>query len=210
MTIGFPRTDILSAVGFEPPFVFDLMERQEQSRTALGRTIVKDLGPALWTGTYTTEELLNDAMVDFQAMLKSLDGAIGTFEAWDLRRPWPRLYRTGTAANGTIASVNSNNKALALSGLNAGQVVSRGDYLSFDYGGKRALHQAMETVTANGAGATAQFEVRPHIRAGWGSGAAVNLKAPRGIFALVPGSMTPTQTRGQAGRLAFQVVEAIS
>ncbi|WP_316200401.1 MULTISPECIES: hypothetical protein [unclassified Bradyrhizobium] len=210
MTISFPRTDILSAVGFEPPFVFDLMERQEQSRVALGRTIVKDLGPALWIGTYTSEELLNDAMVDFQAMLKSLDGAIGTFEAWDLRRPWPRLYRDGSASNGTIASVNANNKAMALSGLNAGQIVSRGDYLSFDYGGKRALHQAMEAVTANGSGATAQFEVRPHIRAGWSAGTAVNLKAPRGIFALVPGSMTPTQTRGVGGKITFQVAEAIS
>ncbi|UFZ05452.1 hypothetical protein LQG66_03810 [Bradyrhizobium ontarionense] len=210
MSITYPRTDILTAVGFSPPFAFEPMQRQEQSRVALGKTFVKDLGPALWTATYTTEELINDAVVDYQAMLASLDGAIGTFEAWDIRRPWPRLYRTGAAANGTIASVNSNNKALALVGLNAGQVVSRGDYLSFDYGGKRALHQAMETATANGSGAAPQFEVRPYIRAGWSAGAVVNLKAPRGVFALVPGSVQPTQTRGAFGRVTFQVVEALS
>lgn len=210
MTISYPRSDILTTVGFEPPFVFDLIDRQEQSRTALGRTIVKDLGPQLWRATYTTAELLNDALVDFQAMLASLNGAVGTIEAWDIRRPWPNLYRTGTAANGTLAAVNGNTKALALNGLNAGQVISRGDYLSFDYAGKRALHQAMESVTANGAGATGQFEVRPFIRAGWNLGTAVNLKAPRGVFALVPGSVTPTQTRGKAGKVTFQAVEALA
>lgn len=205
MAITFPRSDILALVGFEPPFTFEPVSQQELSRLAIGTTIGKDLGPALWFGSYTTEELHNDDMVDYQAVLASLDGIVNTFEGWDLRRPAPRLYPGGAGANdGVLASVNANNKALSLSGLNAGQVISRGDYLSFDYTGGRALHQAMETVTANGSGITAQFEVRPHLRAGSTLSTAVNLKAPRGIFTLMPGSVTPTQTRGKFGRLTFK------
>jgi hypothetical protein len=205
MTITFPRSDILTEVGFGPPLVFDLVSRQEQSRLAIGTTIGKDLGPALWFGSFTTEELHNDRLVDYQAVLHSLDGIVQIFEAWDLRRPWPLVYKDGSASNGALNSVNANNKALSLSGLNAGQVVSRGDYLSFDYGTNRALHQVMETAAANGSGLTAEFEVRPHIRPGWTLASAVNLKAPRGIFTLMPDSVVPTQTRGKFGRLAFQI-----
>lgn len=205
MAIVFPRSDILTLVGFEPPFTFEPVAQQELSRLASGTSIGKDLGPALWFGSYTTEELHNDDMVDYQAVLASLDGVINVFEGWDLRRPAPRLYPGGTGANdGVLASVNANNKALSLSGLNDGQVISRGDYLSFDYSGGRALHQAMETVTANGAGVTAQFEVRPHLRAGWTLSTVVTLKAPRGLFTLMPDSLTPTQTRGKFGRLTFK------
>ncbi len=214
MAITFPRSDILTImaatlgrpIGFAPPFGFDLLPRQEfSSRTAGGVTIAKDFGPALWFGTYTTEELPNDDALDYKAVLDSLDGAIGTFEAWDLRRPAPRLYGDGSAANGVLHSVNANNKALSLSGLNAGQVVSRGDYLSFDYGGNRALHRVAEAVTANGSGLTAEFEVRPHLRPGWSLSQSVYVKSPRGIFVMVPGSVVPTQTRGKFGTLTFQI-----
>jgi hypothetical protein len=208
MAITFPRSDILTLVGFTAPLTFEPVWRQELSRLAGGTVPGKDFGPALWFGTYTTEELANHDMVDYQAVLASLDGVINTFEAWDLRRPAPRQYPGGTAAaNGVLASVNANNKALALSGLNAGQIISRGDYLSFTYGTNRALHQVMETVAANGSGTTAQFEVRPHLRPGWTLSPAitVNLKAPRGIFTLMPGTVVPRQVRGTFGTLTFQV-----
>lgn len=205
MAIAYPRSDILTLVGFELPFVFFAPARQELSQLADGRSIGKDLGPSLWSGTFTTEEIDNDTAVDYQAVLASLDGVINPFEAWDLRRPAPLLYKDGSAGDGVLHSVNANNKALSLSGLHAAQTVSRGDYLSFTYGDNRALHQAMETVTANGAGLTAEFEVRPFIRPGWALSAAVNLKAPRGLFTLTPNSVVPTQTRGTHCRVSFQV-----
>lgn len=204
MAIAYPRSDILTAVGFSPPFAFEAPPRQELSRLADGRTFGKDFGPALWFATYTTEELLNADALDFAAMLNSLDGVINTFEAWDLRRPTPRLYPDGSAHDGVLNSVNANNKAVSLSGLNAGQVVSRGDYLSFNYGANRALHRAAETVAANGSGQTPQFELWPHLRPGWTLSQAINLKAPRGIFTLIPGSVVPTQTRGTFGVISFQ------
>jgi hypothetical protein len=211
MAITFPRSDILTAVGFTSPFSFEPVSRQELSRLASGRSIGKDLGPALWFATYTTEELRNDDAVDFAAMLDSLDGVIQTFEAWDLRRPDPRRHTDGSASDGVLHSVNANNKAISLSGLNAGQIVSRGDYLSFNYGTSRALHRVQETIVADQSGLTVEFEVRPHLRPGWtiSPATSVNLKAPRGIFTLMPGSVAPKQARGTSGIVTFQIVQAL-
>lgn len=205
MAITYPRSDILTLTGFVPPFTFDMAPRQELSRLAGGSTIGKDFGPALWAATYTTEDLRNDVMLDYQAVLASLDGVIRTFEAWDLRRPAPRLHPGGVGANdGTLHSVAASQRALSLAGLNAGQTISRGDYLSFTYGTNRALHQAMETVVANSNGITTEFEVRPFIRPGFALDAAVSLKAPRGLFTLLPGTVEPRQATGKHGSLTFQ------
>lgn len=213
MAITFPRTDIMTLVDYSadtaPP---QLVSRQEMSRQGSGRTIGKDFGSALWLMSYATKPLPNDDALAFEAALDSLDGVIQTFEAADLRRIMPRLYPDGTGANnGTLLSVNANNKALALSGLAAGQVVSVGDYLSFNYGTARALHRAVETVTANGSGVTAQFEVRPHIRTGWTLSPAitVTLKTPRGIFSLVPGSVSARPSGALHTIVSFQAVQAI-
>jgi hypothetical protein len=207
MAITFPLTDILTAVGFADQ-VFQPVPRQEYSRLASGVTIGKDFGSALWFATYVTDVMRNDDAVAYEALLDALDGVIQPFEAFDLRRPNPRLYTDGSASNGVLNTVNANNKALSLSGLHAGQVVSTGDYLSFDYAGNRALHRVQETVTANGSGLTVEFEVRPHLRAGWALSSAVNLKAPRGIFTLVPQSVTPKQASPPTfATLSFQAVQ---
>lgn len=210
MAITYPRTDILSSVGFSDQ-TFQLTSRQEQARLASGITRGKDFGPALWVATYTTGSLANDDAIAYEAALNSLDGVIQTFEASDLRRQYPRSDPTGaTYNNGTLVSVNANNKALALSGLVANQVVSAGDYLSFDYATGRALHQVMETVTADDTGLTSQFEVRPYIRSGFTTGAAVTLKVPRGIFVLLPGSVSSKISNNLFSIVTFQAVQSLS
>jgi hypothetical protein len=187
-----------------------LVSRQETSRQGSGRTIGKDFGSALWLAGYVTKPLPNDDASAFEAVLDSLDGVIQTFEAADLRRVMPRLYPTGTGANnGTLLSVNANNKSLALAGLAAGQVVSVGDYLSFTYGSARALHRAVEGVTANGSGTTAQFEVRPYIRPGFTLTNAVTLKTPSGIFCLVPGSVSSKPSGALHSIVSFQAMQYI-
>lgn len=211
MAISYPRTDILSAVNFADQ-TFQLVSRQEQSRLASGITRGKDFGPALWNVSYTTAPIENDDALAYEAALNSLDGVIQAFEASDLRRTMPRMDPTGaTYHDGVLLSVNANNKALALSGLVSGQVVSAGDYLSFDYSGNRALHQAMETVTANGSGVTTQFEVRPFIRTGWtlSPTTAVKLKGPKGIFNMVPGSVSSKISNAIYSVITFQAVQSL-
>jgi len=208
--IIFPLTDMFATIGIADQ-VFDLVSRQELGgRQANGVTQGIDFGSALWLATYTTENLRNDDAVDYEAMLRSLDGVIGTFEAIDLRRSTPRQYRDGSASDGVLQTANENNKAISLSGLNPGQVVSRGDYLSWDYGGNRALVQSMQTIAADVDGVTAEFEIRPHLREGSGNvGTNVNVKAPRGVFRLLPGSVTPRQVNGKFGVLTFQAGQVI-
>lgn len=211
MAITFPRTDIMTMVDYSadtaPP---QLVTRQEFSRQGSGRTIGKDFGSALWLVNYVTAPLLNDDASAFEAVLDTLDGVVNTFEACDLRKTMPRLYPTGAGANnGVLLSVNANNKALALSGLAAGQVVSVGDYLSFTYGSARALHRVAEAVTANGSGVTVQFEVRPHIRPGFTLTNAVTLKNPRGIFTLVPGSVSSKPSNDVCSIISFQAMQYI-
>ena len=215
MAISYPRTDIMSAVDWSTNTTpLQLVSRQEQSRLASGKTIGKDLGPALWQGTFSTAPMLNVDALAFEAMLNSLDGVLNAFEAGDMRAAaqYPRAYPTGNFNDtGTLLSVNANNKALALTGLDAGMQISAGCYLSFDYGSSRALHQVMESVTANGSGVTTQFEVRPYIRAGYTLTSAVKLKQPRGIFVLLPGSVSSKlDPEANASAVTFQAIQNLS
>lgn len=206
MALSFPCTDILTAVKFADQS-FRSMSIQELS----GRGNVvrgKDFGSAVWVADYETVPLANDDAVSYEAMLTSLDGVIRPFEASDLRRIWPRNYPLGTGANdGTLTSV-TNSKTVVLSGLVAAQVVSRGDFLSFDYGTSRALHQVMETVTASG-GVTPGFEVRPYVRAGYTISGVVTLKTPRGRFTLLPESVDSKLHGKMHSVISFRAVQYI-
>lgn len=211
MTITFPRTDIMSLCSYTPDGEpWDLKQRQEYSRTAIGRTTGKDLGPALWAGGFSSVPMSSDDMVDFEAALNSLDGVLNTFEARDLRRQYPRSAPTGVFGDtGTIYAIQSN-KSLRLTGLDSAFVISRGDYLAFDFGGNRYLHQAMETVTAV-AGLTPYFEVRPYIKAGLvlSPSIAVKLKQPSAVCALVPSSIQKRMINGVQGTISFQAMQVL-
>lgn len=196
--------DFVTATKYQDQ-VFRLVTREEISRTAYGKTIGKRLGSAIWTVEYTTWPIPNDDALAFEAQLNSLDGVTGVFEAADLRRLEPRAYSNGGASDGEILTVNANNKAMSLSDLNAGQVVSAGDYLAFG----TAFHQVMQTVTANGSGTTAEFEVRPHIRPGWTVGTVVKLSQPRCQFSLMPDSIQPRANGGLHTVISFKAVQAI-
>ncbi len=187
-----------------------LVSRQELSTQASGVVRGKDLGPALWMGDFTTIALHNSRASEFEAMLDSLDGVIHSFEASDLRKRYPTAYPTGAFIDsGVLNSVNVNNKALSLRGVPAGYVVSPGDYLSFDYSGSRALHRTVEGATANGSGLTTEFEVRPHIRAGWvlSPDTPVKLKMARGLFTLAKDSRSSKLVSGRHSVITFQAIQ---
>jgi hypothetical protein len=151
--------------------------------------------------------LFRDALA-FEAALNSLDGVVNIFEAGDLRARFPRSNPTGTFTDsGTLNSVNANNKALSLTGLPSGLVLSPGDYLSFSYGTSRALHQVVEGATANLAGLTPEFEVRPHIRPGFTTGSAVKLKNPNGQFTLIPNSVSSSLNTKNTSVITFKAIQ---
>lgn len=214
MTLSFPRTDIMSAVDWSTDTrPLRLVSRQElSSRQANGKTYAKDFGSALWAGEFSTVPLLNADALRFEAMLNSLDGAIGTFEAGDMRQAaqYPAAYPDGDFDDtGTIATINANSKAISLENLPVGFKINVGCYLSFAYGVSRALHQVMESAIANTSGVTGEFEVRPHIRPGATIGTAVRFKQPRGIFCLVPDSIDLSMNDSVSSIITFQAAQTL-
>lgn len=207
MSLTFPLTTLfdIAQIGDQ---TFQLQSRQELSRMASGITIAKDLGSALWAATFTTAQMANDDALTLEAKLNALDGSIQLFEAYDLRRPYPKSVPSGSFTDsGLLNSVNANNKALSLKSLPASFVLTPGDYLAFDYGSSRALHQIVEGVTANGSGLTTEFEVRPHIRSGYALNSAVKLKNPRGQFVMLPNSVASKSSGALHTIISFQAVQ---
>jgi hypothetical protein len=206
MTISFPIAGMLDGIGFSGDPLM-LMSRQELSRIADGRAIGKNFGSAIWHANYVTEPLRNARALELEADLDALDGVINPFEAYDLRRPTALHYPDGSAYDGVLSAVVAN-KAITLIGLRPGQIIAKGDYLSFDFdNGRRALHRVSERTVANGSGVTPSFEVRPRLRLGWTLGLSIRLLAPRGLFNLKPQSVQVKQYNDTHCVVSFAAVQ---
>lgn len=217
MSISYPL-DILD--GFPGWSIeFDLLWRQEQSRQANGRTIVKDLGSPLWRATYQSRSLSINDLDDWRARLASLENGLQTFKGYPLSRCFPILYPNGSWPTGgsfdgvsaAIASIGAGNKSLTVDQLPAAYQLSRGDFISVAYGSdptQYGLHQVMEAAAADGSGISAEFEVRPHLWPGMAIDDVVSVKRPFCIMAIVPGSVS-SQADLQSGRgvVSWQAVE---
>ncbi|MCK1684240.1 hypothetical protein IVA87_33860 [Bradyrhizobium sp. 147] len=191
---------------------FELMARQEQSRSAAGITYVKELGPPLWTLKAQSKVLPPNVLDHWRARLKVLEGGLYTFRAYPLSRVYPIAYPRGSWPTGagfdgvsaSLAAVNANRKAIAIGDLPAGFTFGVGDYLAIG----TDLHQVLEAAVADGAGLTAQFEVRPHIWPGVVAGGdAVAVYRPACVMALVPGSISTDASLSGWGTVSFQGIE---
>jgi hypothetical protein len=211
MAITFPRADVFTSIEFAEQ-KWRLVSRQELSRQANGVTRGKDFGSALWFAEWRTVNLKNMDSVEAEAILNSLDGTVNGFYAHDLRRPYPASDPDGSFTDsGEIHSVGLDLKSLKLKSLPNGFVLTRGDYLAFDYGAgpSRALHQVMEATTADGGGTTAFFEVRPHIRPGAEADIAVTLKKPSALMRLDPGSLDQVAGGTWFGNVTFRAFQSL-
>lgn len=207
MTISYPRTNILTAANFTDQ-VFKLMSRQEYSRQASGAIRAKDMGPALWYAEWSTAPMFNDDAVTYEAIINSLNGAMHTFYAGDMRRQYPQAYPTGVFSDSGLISSASGN-VITLKSLPSTFKLSVGDYFCFDYGtSSRALHQVMEAVTASG-GITPAFEVRPYIRAGANVNIPVTFKKPTAEFVMDPSSFDPRVSNILTSMSSFKAIQYI-
>ena len=209
MSIIYPIAEVLSTVGIAPEgYRFALQHRQETSRSANGVTYVKDFGAPIWSMAATTQALIIDDALSFEALLEALDGGLQTFNAWDARRRLPRLYPDGNFADTGIL-LSASGTSISLSQLPAGLQLSRGDYLCFPVGTEMSLHQVVQPVTASVSGQTGAFEIRPPIWPGTVAGAAVKLKNPYTIMSMVPGSITKTQSGALHTSISFQAYQTV-
>lgn len=212
MTISFPRDILASFPGWSTDF--DLSYRQEQSRTAGGRTIVKDLGTPLWYATYQSRAMRANELDRWKAILNSLDGGVQTFKGYPLSRVYPIAYPsgswpTGEAFDGNTAALNtigSNNKSITVKALPAGFQLRVGDYVRI---GTAKLYQVMEDALVSGEGITPTFEVRPHLAPGTAVDDAVSVYRPYCLMTIVPGSISgASDPRTGRGAISFQAMEA--
>jgi hypothetical protein len=183
---------------------FDAPEQVEVSQTGRGEVLSADLAPMLWTGEVRFGAMHPDEASFPEVMLDILRPAGRTFHAHDTRRPRPLADPTGAilgAATPTIASLPAS-RELTIAGLPAAYVLSRGDYIAFNYGtpARRALHRIVTAVVANGAGITPVIEVTPVIRPGAAIGAAIILINPSCTAKLMPASVTRGTSRRSVTR----------
>lgn len=169
--------------------VFDLSEGlQVQNRTAGGEVLRSGGAARLWSGSI---ELAMRSQVlgrELQAKLHALRGPGACFYIGDM---------TFTPAAGTaqIKSVTSSG-LLMLQAAPVGRVIAPGDYLSWDYAGRRAFHQVVSGRKIASNGESSSIEVVPPIRSGWAAGATVELGLPRCLAVMVPGTLRIGRSQG--------------
>ncbi|ORE89740.1 hypothetical protein [Aurantimonas sp. 22II-16-19i] len=191
-----------------------LAENQELSGLGSGQILAAELGPALWEADVTLGDLKHGRSSQIQARLEALDGATRAFYLCDPFRKYPQGDPDGSrlgAAAPVIGSLTAGGRALSLSGLPAGYVLTAGDYLAFDYGSppRRAFHRVVETATASGTGATPPFEVRPMVRTGAAPGISVTLIKPAMKCIRKPASLGHGTVNRVRSKLSFSVVQKL-
>lgn len=190
---------------------FELQWRREHSRTAGGRTVVKDMGSPLWRMSAQSRSMKPNELDHWRARLTLLENGLKTFRAFPKSRCYPIAYPNGSwpgAFDGTaqLAAISSNRKTISLSDLPDGYTVSVGDFIQL---GDNDLHQVMEAATAAEDGTTGQFEVRPHLWPGVVAPHASIVVRPSCIMVIVPGSVSTTAELATGrGAVSFQAFEA--
>ena len=215
MALAFPLSNaaFMDLLGIAE-ITFDAPPQVEANGTGGGEIMTADLGPMLWTGSVSLGAMTALESATPELLLDVLGPPGRSFYAYDTRRPAPLADPTGAilgAAAPTINSLNANNRDVSLTGLPAGYVLTRGDYLAFTCSGVRALHRIVtNTVSANGAGTTGTFEVTPRLRAGASVGLAVTLVKASCKAVLVPGSVNKGRSRKTITReMAFRFSQTL-
>lgn len=149
-----------------------------------GDVIPSRRGRRLWQGAVTLGRDYHAKNAEIEALVEALMEPGASFMIYDRRKPYPAADPDGTLLGGatpTLFSLDPNNRRVSIAGLPAGYTLTRGDRIGWTYGAdpvRHALHRVVTTVTADGAGFTPDFEVRPFIRPGTQAGADVTLIRP--------------------------------
>lgn len=214
MSLTFPL-DRTTFFGILPisEISLDIPATLELSQSAGGDLFVANLGARLWRGTVTLGRLTYAEAAGVEGLIDVLGEAGNTFLAYDVRRPYPAAMGVSAGGAVTIRTLNGDNRGLSLQGLAAGYVLTRGDYLEFDYGSnpkRKALHRILEGTTANGAGNTVAFEVTPNIRPGAAVGASINLTRAACKAVILPGTVAKgTSRRGITEGISFSFQQTL-
>lgn len=200
MALSFPLT-IAQFMAYLPISEVSLSApaQVQLAQTAGGEQLYSELGPQLWRGRITLGRMSRSEARHPDVLLDLLTASDASFWAYDTRDPAPQYDPTGSilgASVPTIYALSGNNRDMRLEGLPSGYKLKRGDYLSFDYAGRRALHRVVSTsITTASTGITPIFEVMPKIRPGALVGAPVTLVQASCKAKLLPGQVDKGSAR---------------
>ena len=193
-------------------FRWQLVPFVEVSGTALARSSPIEIAPRRWRAEVALARMPHVEAADIQGLIDAI-GPSGSFYLHNPAQLGPRddPEGAGLAGHSVTITAMSDNKSLKLGGLPAGYTLRRGDMLHLDYGSspiRRALHRIVEDATANGAGTTPFFEVRPFLKTGTAVGAVVTLVRPAAKMMLEPGSFDPgTEGPVHTSGMSFTAIE---
>lgn len=161
---------------------FDLGEGLSVQNMTAGGEVLRSGGAArLWRGSITLAPVQNETAADLEARIHALRGAGASFLIRD--------YRRGSGSIAVNLATIQGNGTVNISGGPANGIIRSGDYLSFTYSGRRALHQILTSGNLNGSGARNGVEVLPPIRPGWTAGQAARIGSGVVHAVMVPGSL---------------------
>lgn len=162
---------------------FDLGEGLHVQNQTAGGEILRTGGAArLWRGSLTLYPLRHADARSLHAKIHTLRGTGASFWIGDMTHKGGRALAQIKATNPTTRDI------LTLQGAPVGLVIATGDYLSWDYAGRRALHQVVVGRTVNASGETGNIEIVPPMRSLPAVGTAVAIGAAKCRGVMVPGS----------------------
>ena len=156
-----------------------------QNQTAGGEVIRSGGAARLWRGTFALSPAYHSDAIALAARLNVLRGAGAYFTVRD--------NRISGSVGATLATVQANG-AVNISGGPAGHVLKSGDYISFSYAGRVALHQIVTGGALNASGAISGVEVVPPVRDGWAANTPIQIGCVPCRAVMVPGGFSPGQS----------------
>ena len=137
-----------------------LLRSESASRSGNRLTNVVEFADPVWTVSLESLWLTELELFAFEAWRDGLRGAMTPILYRDPGYASPAAHiraRGPEAQGGTVASVTSGN-VVRVNGVNAGLVLARGDFVTFESGAARALGRI---VTATGTGTTRTITIEP-------------------------------------------------
>lgn len=167
---------------------FHLTSNITQNTTGKGEILRVGNGERYWYGRVYCDA---DDWADYEAqmvLVRELEDAAGTFLAF------PYHMEKTSHPTGVLNAVSG--KMARFSGLNAGRVLTRGQFFSYPYGsGQYGLHQLSEGVTADGTGLTPLGQVVPPVPSDIGTGQTCTFTTPVCKAVVKPGSVREPDIR---------------
>lgn len=208
MAVTFPYDLLAGFPGWQA--TFELYRRQELSRSAFGRTFVKDLGDPIWRASYVSKNLKPNQLDNWRARLDILDGGVNTFRACVISRCYPIAHPRGAwpggasfSGVGALSGIAANRKEIRLNGLPVGTILSPGDVIMI---GEGRIHRVVVGAVM-GTTQTGLIEIRPHLRPGVVNGTAATIVNPWSLMSIDPESRADAADLSGKGSITFSATE---